>query len=46
MFLVHLPGLNNDTHPRPHKDHPARVFIVVNEVQKHHGLDEHVRYYL
>lgn len=41
---MHLPCFDNDTHTRPHEDHPTRVFVVVNKVQKDHGLDEHVRY--
>ena len=40
---AHLPRLNQYTSTRSEKNHPTRIFVVVNEVEQDDQLDKHIR---
>ena len=40
---AHLPCLNQYTSTRSEKNHPTRIFVVVNEVEQDDQLDKHIR---
>lgn len=37
-----LPRFDESTNAGAHEDHPAGVFVVVNQVQQHHNLHENI----
>jgi hypothetical protein len=40
--INHLPRFDENAHPRPHKDHPTRVLIIIDEIQEDDKLDHDV----
>jgi len=43
LRIAHLPSFDNDSHTRPHKNHPAGVLIIVDEIKKNDQLNEDIR---
>lgn len=37
-----LPGFDKNTNTRAHKDHPARVIVVIDQIKQHNDLYENV----
>lgn len=40
--MTNLPCFDEDTHARTHQDHPARVLVVIDEIEEHHNLHENI----
>lgn len=40
--MSHLPRFNDHAHPGTHKDHPASVLIVVNQIKEDYQLNENI----
>lgn len=40
--MIYLPGLDKNACARSEKNHPARVFIIIDEIEQNHNLDENI----